>query len=457
MSSRAQQVASIVQRTESVYWSTLRDIYRNIQEGVDEAQDVTLNLTGLQQKLEEVEQLEYQQRDVPVMSTLVHLSVPGGGSTGSLQPPHTPEQEFPAGGAVLRGLVSDPGPVMDDVRLVMWTLQNFREAYSQIRTQLDVQNQSWNFPPHLVFIHLDRFLQHLQGLQEALSVSLQLRHLDQAVVSGVSSSMWTSVVQDLYQDFLHHVTVLSDWNRDPTDPDDQDFKLHLDQFQVQVLDLERRLVSVLGGALETCSSLLSAAKLVSMFRSILNCPVIQNQLRPHLVRLVEMVLMELDQTELLFYSHRERPESLSRFSPAAAAGLRWIQQLRLRAEDTMRNYETIQHLCVDSAQSHQVRQRFQQVVDLLQDFRDRLRSDWSSQLDWDCGLILEQPLVQLNQQGMLGVSSSSQLEVILQELWCVSRNRDIELHPHAARLFTCRDDITETYLSLTHMMSCYNQ
>ncbi|KAG7233943.1 hypothetical protein INR49_006298 [Caranx melampygus] len=210
--------------------------------------------------------------------------------------------------------------------------------------------------------------------------------------------MWTSVVQDLYQDFLHHVTVLSDWNRDPTDPDDQDFKLHLDQFQVQVLDLERRLVSVLGGALETCSSLLSAAKLVSMFRSILNCPVIQNQLRPHLVRLVEMVLMELDQTELLFYSHRERPESLSRFSPAAAAGLRWIQQLRLRAEDTMRNYETIQHLCVDSAQSHQVRQRFQQVVDLLQDFRDRLRSDWSSQLDWDCGLILEQPLVQLNRK-----------------------------------------------------------
>lgn len=40
-------------------------------------------------------------------------------------------------------------------------------------------------------------------------------------MSGVSSSMWTGVVQDLYQDFLHHVTVLSDWRRDPTDPDDQ--------------------------------------------------------------------------------------------------------------------------------------------------------------------------------------------------------------------------------------------
>lgn len=33
MSSRAQQVASVVEQAESVYWSTLRDIYRDVQEG----------------------------------------------------------------------------------------------------------------------------------------------------------------------------------------------------------------------------------------------------------------------------------------------------------------------------------------------------------------------------------------------------------------------------------------
>lgn len=33
MSSRAQQVATILQRAGSVYWSTLRDIYRDVQEG----------------------------------------------------------------------------------------------------------------------------------------------------------------------------------------------------------------------------------------------------------------------------------------------------------------------------------------------------------------------------------------------------------------------------------------
>lgn len=45
-------------------------------------------------------------------------------------------------------------------------------------------------------------------------------------------------------------------------------------------------------------------------------------------------------------------------------------------------------------------------MDLLQDFRDQVTSDWSRQLDSDCGFILEQPLIQHNEQGMLGVNCS---------------------------------------------------
>lgn len=84
MSPRAQLVASIVQTADSVYWSTLRDIYRGVQEGkswtcrtqrhlqsqthlscvlsaLQEAEDVTMNLHPVQVKLEEVQQVEFQQ------------------------------------------------------------------------------------------------------------------------------------------------------------------------------------------------------------------------------------------------------------------------------------------------------------------------------------------------------------------------------------------------------------
>lgn len=93
-----------------------------------------------------------------------------------------------------------------------------------------------------------------------------------------------------------------------------------------------------------CSDLVWSAwfQLVKMFRCILDRPLIQDQLRPHLVRLEQLVLEELDQTELLVCSQRENTSSRS--SPSAAAGLCWTRQLRLRAEDSLNHYATVQQL-----------------------------------------------------------------------------------------------------------------
>ncbi|XP_034411078.1 dynein heavy chain 17, axonemal-like isoform X3 [Cyclopterus lumpus] len=475
MSSRAQQVMSIVQRAESVYWSTLRDIYSDVQEGLDEAEDVILNLNPVQEKLEELEQMEYQQLGGNIAAVMEEMRLVWIRSEFYCKPCRIVillqeicnlfiqmSRKFLQGKDLMSGLVSDPGLGLDDVKLVIWTLQSLKEAYSQCRTQLEKQKQdgdtqSWDFPSHLVFFSLDNFLLHLQRIQEVFCVSLQLHNLNSTPLSGVGGRMWTDVVQGVYQDFLCHVTVMSDCSCDPTDPDDQSLQLHLDQFWVQVLDLERRLVSVLSRAFEACCVSSSGAKLVKMFGFILERPLIQDQLRPHLIKLEELVLEELDQIELLFYSQRANSHTFSRFSPSAAARLCWTQQLRLRAEDTVNHYRTVQQLYLDSGASQLVLQRLQQIVSLLQDFRDRVRSGWSSLLDSDCGFILEKPLIQNLQQGMLGVNCSHKLQVVLRELRYVSRETDVELRPHAARLFTCRDDITLSYLSLGHMVSCYEQ
>ncbi|XP_033935531.1 dynein beta chain, ciliary-like, partial [Pseudochaenichthys georgianus] len=119
-------------------------------------------------------------------------------------------------------------------------------------------------------------------------------------------------------------------------------------------------------------------------------------------------------------------------------------------------YTSLTHL-YRSAECEQVEQRVQQVLVLLQDFRARRLSDWIRDLDSDCGDVMQQPLIQQLQQGMLGVPCSHKLEAVLRELRCVSRDPDVELRPLAAHLFSCKDDITQSYLSLGHMVSCYNQ
>ncbi|KAM8850133.1 dynein axonemal heavy chain 17-like isoform 3-T3 [Spinachia spinachia] len=449
MSSRAQQVLSIAQRAESVYLSSLRDLHTDVQKGLDEAEDVARNLKPVQQELEKLQQMKYHQLGNNMAAVMEEVRLVWIKSEFYCRPCRVVvllqeictlfiqmSRSFLLGKDLMRTLGSEPGQKMEDVTLVIWTLNSLKEAFRLCRTQVEVDQRqdgdtrSWDFPSYLVFFRLDHFLLHLQGIQEVFSVSLQLHQLDRT--ASVGGRMWTDAIQEVYQDFLCHVTVLCDLTCDPTNPDDQSFLKHLSQFWVQVSDLERRLASVLSRAFEDCCISSSGAKLVKMFGFILDRPLIHDQLRPYLVRLEEMVLEELDQIESLFFSERKESDTFCMFTPSHAAGLCWSQQLRRRAETTLNHHRTLQQL-------------------------DGLRTEWSSLLDSDCGFILEQPVIQKNQQGMLGVNCSNTLHVVLRELRYVSRKTDLELRPNAARLFTCRDDITRSYLSLSHMVSCYKQ
>ncbi|KAK1879676.1 Dynein heavy chain 17 axonemal [Dissostichus eleginoides] len=446
---RLKNLLHIQQQADSVYLSTLRDIHTDLQQGLREAQDVTENLERVQQKLEELQLMEFQQLEANMAAVMEEVQLLW--SRDFLQ----------GGGELLKGLLSGPDEVLQDVSLVVRTLQTLRETFIQSKRRLQDMKQegaaqSWDFPSQLVFLHLDNFLLHLQNIQEVFRVSLQLRQLEEAVVSGAGGRKWTEEVQEVYQDFLRHVTSLSECSCDPTDPEHQGFRLLLDQFQLQVEQVEQRLVSVLCRALQDCSEPASSAKLLQMFSFMLHRPVIQEQLRPHLLHLLQGFLLELDTIEQLFYTQRLKAHTFSCYTPPPAAALCWSRQLRLRAEHTLHLYSSLKHL-YRSAECEQVEQRVQQLLVLLQDFRARRLSDWIRDLDSDCGDVMQQPLIQQLQQGMLGVPCSHKLEAVLRQLRCVSRDPDVELRPLAAHLFSCKDDITQSYLSLGHMVSCYNQ
>ena len=85
-------------------------------------------------------------------------------------------------------------------------------------------------------------------------------------------------------------------------------------------------------------------QLLQMFSFLLHRPVIQEQLRPHLLHLLQGFLLELDTIEQLFYTQREKAHTFSCYTPPPAAALCWSRQLRLRAEHTLHLYTSLKHL-----------------------------------------------------------------------------------------------------------------
>ncbi|XP_054625180.1 dynein axonemal heavy chain 17-like [Dunckerocampus dactyliophorus] len=156
--------------------------------------------------------------------------------------------------------------------------------------------------------------------------------------------MWTGAVEEVYQDFLKQLHLLTDCQYDASEPTDQSFPLQACSFQDHVLDLEARLVSIIRGTLEDCCVSSSAVKILNMFGPVLERPLIQEQLRPQLVRLVDMVMTELDQVEALVQRKSLTTEVLSKFRASPSATLRWTQQLLLRAHSVFLSFQTVQYL-----------------------------------------------------------------------------------------------------------------
>ncbi|KAM9719129.1 dynein axonemal heavy chain 17-like [Menidia menidia] len=194
-----------------------------------------------------------------------------------------------------------------------------------------------------------------------------------------------------------------------------------------------------------------------MFGFVLARPRVRDRLQAQLGRVLEMVRLDLEQTEVLFQRNRARLHRFCRFGPAPAAGLGWVQTLQQRALEALRAFGAVQHLCVDPGQARLVLARLGRVLELLLGLRGALRADWSLQLDSDCSLVLDHVLLEGGGPGPLRVGCLHKVEEVLRAFRCVRRGGGVELRPHAARLLARRDDITQSCLRLGHMVSCYNQ
>lgn len=476
-SSKAQRVAAIVQKAESVYASTLEQTCSSVQYGLMEAEDITKNLKPIQELLDQVQKLDYPKLKDQVQTVMEEVCLVCIRSRFYCKPSRVVvmlqeicnlfihlSRVYLGQGRVMRGLVVDPAPVLDAVCLCIDTLERIRERFRRCRAQLESHGGNcpkWDFPSKLIFVHLDLFLQRLESIREVYRVTLDFSHLDQTVLSGINSKKSTSLIQEVYDHFLKYVTTIAESKCDPTDPADQVFPELYAWFHSQVRDVESHLVTVFSQAFETCTSSTSAAKTVQMFELVLCRPLILEHLRCHFKSVWDMIQAELEQTEItaqnqirIYKQSQDQNQVYSGFKASAVSALIWSQQLELRVQDTFTNQKQVR--AVDSSGVQAVTEKYHSLIQMLEDFRNSVRTEWSQRLEEDSAFLLKQPVIQLQKKGSLEVPCGSKLEELLRELRFVTREKEITLRPRTAQMFTNRDAFTDTHLSLSTLQSCYN-
>ncbi|KAK6478238.1 dynein heavy chain 17 [Huso huso] len=481
-SPKVRKIAEIVERAASSYWPSLKNIYRDVNEGLKEAKDIVLYLKPLQKVLDEMEQTEYSQLP-QFIGVLMHTV---GLIWANSKYYNTPERiivilqeicnlfiemtrAFLSPEEVMKGLQGEIDDMLGRIKLAGTTIKKLRHTYDYNRSHMDIffqgrETHFWEFPSYLVFTKLDGFLRRLQTLEELYHVSIELLKLEKTDIGGVKGNILGIMIFSIFEEFLEQMKVFAESKYDTLDPADSEFEESYAKFQKQVQDYDTRLGTIICQAFDDCHCIESAVKLFDMFGTLLERPILRSQVSSKYTALVEMFNVELDRAKLVFDAQLFATDvcggvpPICKNMPHVAGQLKWAQELRDRIQAPMKSFRSIDHPCMCTDEAKLVFQKYEEVLNLLHKYCEHVYVKWTTQVDDDCQFNLEQPLILRDpKSNLIRVNFNKQLVAVLREVKYLTIQGQEDIPESAAGVFANSETFRKFVGNLDLIVSWYNK
>nr|XP_054501355.1 dynein axonemal heavy chain 9-like [Agelaius phoeniceus] len=478
-SRRVSNMLEVLERVQSIYVPAFQSLLEDVQAALREAQDIDLHLTALQQPLEQVEAVEFS-KVKPLLVPLLHVVCWIWASCQHYSMPLrlvvllqeicnlliqqavvylSPED-------LLKGEVEES---LGKVQTALDILSAFKGALEERRANLQVyyepgqQVRSWDFPSRLVFARLDSFLQRLQVVKGLLSTALDLAQLEKIEFGGVRGKALGQQVLAMHEEFQECYQVFSERAYDCLDLANVEFEQDALGFQQKVQDIDRRLGTVFSQAFSDAPGLEHIFKLLAMFRNLLERPGIAEVVADKVPVLLSMFSTALDQARLTYSRHTQAGLQLGfpplhKNVPPVAGALGWARELRARIQGPLEHLRHVPGLSLDSARGRMVVQKYEEMVQLLDRYQEKLYLDWSQSVSEKSQYNLAQPLIRREAQSkLIRVNFDPQLVAVLREVSYLRGSGAGAIPPAAAELHSCKESLWQLVASLELMGNSYNK
>ncbi|KAK2511000.1 hypothetical protein Q9966_016754 [Columba livia] len=316
---KVRNMMELLERVESSYISAFKTMLMDVEAALTEAQDVRLHLMPLKCRLEDIERVEFSEVK-PFLLPLLHVVCLIWVTSKHYNMPVrivvllqeicnllieqalvylSPED-------LLKG---DMEESLGKVRMVLGILNTFKEAFEERREKLHTyyepgqEVREWDFNSTMVFVRLDTFLKRLEMVEDLLATALDLMKLEKIEFSGIKGKTLGQQVLDMYEEFQEAYKLFSERTYDCLDLTNMDFEQDAFGFQQKVEDIDRRLGTVFIQAFDDASDLEHAFKLLDMFGSLLERPVIAADAADKYSVLISMFSRALDHARLIYSRH----------------------------------------------------------------------------------------------------------------------------------------------------------
>ncbi|MGH0142545.1 UNVERIFIED_CONTAM: hypothetical protein FKN15_019724 [Acipenser sinensis] len=415
------KIAKILETSESSYYPTFKETFKDVEEGLVEAQDVELHLRPLHRYVDLLLEEEFPQTQT-LIPPLFH--------TICLIWTHSKFYSFPARIVVLLQefcnvlidqaiiylspeelLKGETEETLEHVQVTVNLFKAFKEAFACHRDRLSsfvpdgMEFKPWDFHSQMVFARFHRFLARLLEVEEF--------------------------------EYDYHV------------------------FKEKILDLDRRLATILYLAFKDCSGLESAFKLVAVFGCFLERPVVKEIFSPNYRVLLQMFNLELDRCKQLYDTHVQMEKGVkvvNKNMPATSGSLQWAKELKERIQTPWSNFKFIHHPSVEGAEVGVVYQKYLEMLTLLDEYEEQVYSGWTCGVDEVCQFNLDQPLIKReSHSGLLFVNFDPKLVGVLREVKYLHM-LNVTSIPEAALTISEQRDMLVKYIgNLELLVKWYNK
>ncbi|XP_019398323.1 PREDICTED: dynein heavy chain 17, axonemal [Crocodylus porosus] len=483
LSVRVTMIANVLKKAKSCYWPALKAIFKDVNAGLKEASDIDLYLKPLRVLLEETEQVDYAQLP-PYIDQVLYTVCLVWANSGHYSTPSRIivilqeicnlfielTRNFLSPEEVMKGLQGEIEEILDGIRLSIAVIEKLYRTYDACCSDTmpaffqDKEPRLWEFPSSLVFGRMDSFLHRLKTIEELYVTAVEFLKLEKIELGGVRGNILGNMVFQIYEEVSELVKVFADCKYDPLDPAEEQFDVDFVEFQTKVQDLDRRLATIFCQGFSDCNSFESAVKLVHMFASLLDRPLIKTEASPRYLTLLEMFNAELDNAKVMYDAQVVATQSsrgalpINKNMPPVAGHLKWALELQERLDVQMRELQAISHPIMVSAEAKLVHEKYREMIRLLQNYRDQTYKEWIGQVDADCQFNLEQPLLQRDLDSMLlRVNFSKKLVAVLREVKYLNFQQQKDIPESAESLFARNETFRKFVDNLDLIVGWYNK
>ncbi|XP_016061753.1 PREDICTED: dynein heavy chain 17, axonemal [Miniopterus natalensis] len=478
---KVNKIVEILEKAKSCYWPALQTVYLNVTEGLKEANDIVLHLKPLRVLLEEMEQADFTSLPTFIAKVLYTIGFIWATSKHYNTPSRVivilqefcnqiieMTRTFLGPEEVLKGLQGEIEEVLNGISLSVAVLRGLHRTYDFCCANMKLffkgkELVPWEFPSSLAFSRINSFFHRIQTIEDLYKTAIEFLKLEKIEVGGVRGNILGSLVTQIHEEVFELVKVFADCKYDPLDPGDLNFNDDYADFETKIQDLDRRLASIFCQAFDESNSIESCAKLLYMFGGLLERPLILTEVVPRYSVMLELFDAELDNTKILYDAQIAASADgnippIHKNMPPVAGQLKWSLELQERLEVPMRHLKHIEHPVMSSVEAKLIYQKYDEMMELLRSYRERIYLQWVSGVDADCRFNLGQPLIQRDPAtNLIRVNFSKALVAVLREVKYLNFQQQKAIPDSAEKLFSQYETFRKFVGNLELIVGWYNE